>query len=168
MTVVQKMNKSMPTIAFIILFSGCSFFSKDSSLSIFKFPVQPGLDEVVVYVASEPAYVSAWEYFSIAVGDQYKILNSGDCNYFLIKEKKFTMRSKRNIEEYPIAELKRQDLTFGQSYYFLQVGTGKDVDHHFKEVTADDIAPICKKYGFGRVMNNPPNARWGKNDLKNE
>lgn len=154
-------------ISFIFL-NGCISTEDKETWINFTFPAQPKLDEIVIYVAKEPIYGSVWEYFSIELNGEYKILNGGDCNYFIVKGSDFTLRSKKNIEEYPVVGLVRSGLTLGQSYYFLQVGNGRSEEHHFEEVTAKDIIPICAKYGFGRVMNNPPNAEWGHNDLKPE
>ncbi len=154
-------------ISFIIL-NGCISTADKELWASFNFPVKPALDEVVIYVAKEPIYGSVWEYFSLELNGEYKILNGGDCSYFIVKGSGFTLRSKKNIEEYPVANLMRSDLALGKIYYFLQDGNGRSEERHFEEVTAKDIIPICAKYGFGRVMSNPPSARWGKNDLKPE
>ena len=153
--------------AFILL-SGCITTADKEMLTNFSFPVQPAFDEIVIYVARDGRYGSDWEYFSLELNGEYKILNADDCNYFVVKNPRFTLRSKKNVGDYPIVKLVRSGLTPGHSYYFLQEGNGRNEDRHFEEVTAKDIIPICAKYGFGRVMNNPPNAQWGKNDLKPE
>lgn len=152
----------------LFFLSGCINTVDKEILGTFTFPVQPALDEVVIYVARDGRYGSDWEYFSLELNGEYKILNADDCNYFIVKGSGFTLRSKKNIEGYPVVKLIRSGLTLGQSYYFLQEGNGRNEERHFEEVTAKDIIPICAKYGFGRVMNNPPNARWGKNELKPE
>jgi len=160
------MRKFLYFASSFIFLSGCiNTADKDMPIN-FTFPVQPASDEVVIYIAKEPIYGSVWEYFSLELNGEFKILNGGDCNYFVAKGSGFILRSKKNIEKYPVVKLVRSGLTLGQSYYFLQEGTGRNEVRHFEEVTAKDIIPICAKYGFGRVMNNPPNAQWGKNDLK--
>jgi len=162
------MRKILCCVISFIFINGCTSTADKEILANFTFPVQPASDEIVIYVAKEPIYGSVWEYFSLELNGKYKILNGGDCNYFIVKGSVFTLRSKKNIEGYPVVKLIRSGLTLGQSYYFLQEGNGRNEERHFEEVTAKDIIPICAKYGFGRVMNNPPNARWGKNELKPE
>lgn len=146
--------------------TGCTSQVSKEVLVNFSFPVQPAHDEIVLYVASHPAYVSDWAYFSLELNGEYKILNFGDCNYFIVKANHFTLRSKRNVKEDPVASLKGEDLRLGSTYYFVRDNNGKSAVSHFKEVTAKEVKPICAEFGFGRVMNNPPNERWGENDLK--
>ncbi len=162
------MRRFLYYVSALIFLSGCTNTADREIQANFTFPAQPASDEIVIYVARDGRYGSDWEYFSLELNGDYKILNADDCNYFVVNSSNFTLRSKKNIEEYPVATLLRTGLDLGKSYYFLQVGNGRSEEHHFEEVTAKDIIPICAKYGFGRVMNNPPNARWGKNDLKPE
>ncbi|WP_333609047.1 hypothetical protein [Arsukibacterium sp.] len=160
------MNMKNFIIIFAILLTGCSSRGSKDSLINFSFPIQPADDEIVIYVASHPAYVSDWAYFSLELSGEYKILNFGDCNYFIVKANHFTLRSKRNVTEDPVASLKGENLRLGSTYYFERDNNGKSAVSHFKEVTAKEVKPICAEFGFGRVINNPPNERWGKNDLQ--
>lgn len=161
------MKIKMLVVFVLHLLISCSSRISKETLINFSFPMQPVSNEIVVYIAKKPAYVSPSEYFSIELNGQYKILNSGDCNYFVVNENEFTMRSKRNAIDYPVASLRREDLQFGRTYYFELNNNGRSAISHFKEVTANDIKPICAEFGFGRFMNNPPYEGWGKNDLMN-
>lgn len=160
------MRVKVLVLCILHLLIGCTNRVSDETLTHFSFPVQPSSNEIVIYIAKKPAYVSPSEYFSIELNGQYKILNSGDCNYFVLNNKEFTIRSKRNAVNYPIASLKREDSQFGRSYYFELNNNGRSIVSHFKEVTANDIKPICAEFGFGRFMNNPPYEGWGKNELQ--
>lgn len=160
------MRAKVLVLCVLHLLVGCTSRVSKETLTNFSFPVQPSSNEIVIYIAKKPAYVSPSEYFSIEINGQFKILNSGDCNYFVLKNKEFTMRSKRNAANYPIASLRREDLQFGRTYYFELNNNGRSIISHFKEVTANDIKPICAEFGFGRFMNNPPYEGWGKNDLQ--
>ena len=162
------MMKTICFASFIFALAGCTSSAEKEKIRNFKFPIKPASDEIVIYVARGGRYASVWAYFSLELNNEYKILNADDCNYFVVKGDAFKLRSKKNTEGYPIATLTRTGLALGQSFYFLQEGTGRENKDHFEEVAAEDIIPICAIYGFGRVMNNPPNERWGKNDLKIE
>lgn len=162
---IQNVTRESLGILILFLLTGCGSLVSNEVLRNFRFPVTPATDEVLIYLASASGYVSAWEYFSLELNGEYKILNYGDCTYFILKQNNFILRSKRNIEQDPIAELVQRDLSFGNSYYYVRKGIGKSSESPFKETTAKAIAPICAKFGFGRVSNNPPNERWGKNDL---
>ena len=164
----QKMTKTILFATVIFVLAGCMSSADKDKIKNFKFPIKPASDEIVIYVARGGRYGSDWEYFSLELNNEYKILNADDCNYFVVKGDGFKLRSKKRTEDYPIATLMRTDLSLGESYYFIQEGTGRENEDHFEEVEAKDIIPICAKYGFGRVMNDPPNERWGKNDLKIE
>lgn len=166
----QKMNKTIFFASVIFVLAGCMSSADKDKIKNFKFPIKPASDEIVIYVARDGIYGSVWEYYSLELNNEYKILNGYDCNYFVVKGDGFKLRSKKSSvgDPYPIATLTRTGLALGQSYYFLQEGTGRENKDHFEEVAAEDIIPICAIYGFGRVMNNPPNERWGKNDLKIE
>lgn len=163
----REVSRKLYFVSILLLLNGCmSVVSTETYTTSFRFPVHPVADEVVIYVAKGGAYGSDWAYFSLELNGEYKILNADDCNYFVVKGSQFLLRSKRNSAGDPVAKLFRKNLKLGSTYYYLQDGNGKSKDSHFKEVTAQDIIPICAEYGFGRVMNNPPNTKWGENELK--
>ena len=153
-------------IIFTILLAGCTSSLSKESLINFSFPIQPADNEIVIYIANESAYLSDWAYFSLELNGEYKIINFGDCTYFILENNEFILRSKRNREGYPITEFSQNNLNFGETYYLILKGTGKSSVSPFRFTTKEKAASICAEHGFGRVMNNPPNERWGKNDLR--